>query len=169
MNSGMIKAIVILPGTALVYVPALIMWLTRNTLYAASFSPSSFSGWLAGISFAVVGLVLMLWTMRLFLTKGGGGTPAPWEPVKKLIIEGPYRYFRNPMLSGVIVFIIAEALIFQSMPVFLWAVFFVALNTVYFIYSEEPQLEKRYGKPYVEYKNNVSRWIPRRSPYEPTK
>jgi protein-S-isoprenylcysteine O-methyltransferase Ste14 len=107
----------------------------------------------------------MIWSSRLFMTKGGGGTPAPWEPIQNLIIEGPYRYFRNPMLAGVILFLIAQALIFQSVPIFLWALGFAALNTVYFAFYEEPQLEKRYGKPYAEYKENVPRWLPRLSPY----
>ncbi len=166
MTRGMLKAVIILPGTAIIYVPGLVIWLTRNTSYAASWSQNTILGWLAGFSFAAVGLALMIWTMRLFMTKGGGGTPAPWEPIKNLIIEGPYRYLRNPMLSGVILFLIAEALILQSVPVLLWALFFLALNTVYFALSEEPQLEKRYGTPYVEYKKNVPRWLPRLSPYQ---
>ena len=166
MNIGMIKAILILPGTALIYVPVLLVWLTRNTAYAARWMPETVTGWLGGILFAGIGLVLMIWSSRLFVTRGGGGTPAPWEPISNLIILGPYRYLRNPMLSGVIFFLIAEAFIFQSWPIFLWAVFFFALNTVYFAKFEEPQLERRYGAPYVEYKRNVPRWLPRTSAYD---
>jgi len=166
MNSALIKGIVILPGTALVYVPALIFWLTRNTPYAASFPPNSAIMWFAGLSFAAAGLILMCWTMKLFTTKGGGGTPAPWQPIKNLIIEGPYRYVRNPMLVGVNLFLTAEAILLQSIPILLWMIAFVALNTVYFALSEEHELEKRFGKPYADYKQNVPRWIPRLSPYK---
>lgn len=165
MNSAMIKAVLILPGTALVYVPALVVWLTRNTTYAAQLMPKTITGWLGGFLFAGIGLVLMIWSMRLFVTRGGGGTPAPWAPINNLIILGPYRYVRNPMLSGVIFFLIAEAFIFQSLPIFAWAVFFFALNTVYFAKFEEPQLEKRFGAPYIEYKRNVPRWLPRTNAY----
>ncbi len=165
MNLPLIKAIVILPGTALVYVPALIVWLTRGTAHAARFPPDSTLHWLAGIPFAAADLALMIWTMRLFTLKGGGGTPAPWQPVENFIVSGPYRYVRNPMLIGVILFLIAEALLLQSWPVFLWMTVFVIINTVYFVLSEEPQLQKRFGQPYADYKRNVPRWLPRLTPW----
>lgn len=166
MNIPLIKAIVILPGTALVYVPSLIVWLTRDTGYAASPARTSPIPWLAGLPFAAVGLVLMVWSMRLFTQKGGGGTPAPWNPIKNFIVLGPYRHVRNPMLTGVILFLVAEAILFQSIPLALWAAFFFVLNTVYFALSEEPQLEKRFGQAYRDYKREVPRWIPLLTPYD---
>jgi hypothetical protein len=95
MNLPLIKAIIILPGTALVYLPALIVWLTSGTAWAARFPPDPAFFWLAGILVAVAGLTMMVWTMRLFATKGGGGTPAPWQPVENFIVLGPYRHVRN--------------------------------------------------------------------------
>lgn len=165
MNLPLIKAIVILPGTALVYVPTLIIWLTSGTALAARFPPDSVLHWLAGLLFAAVGLSLMIWTMRLFTTKGGGGTPAPWEPIRNFIVSGPYLYVRNPMLIGVNLVLIAEAFLLQSWPIFIWMVAFVVINTVYFAVSEEPQLEKRFGEPYADYRRNVPRWLPRLSPW----
>lgn len=168
MDIPMIKAILILPGTALVYVPALIVWLTRGSGFAASLPGASATRWLAALPLAAASLVLMVWTMRLFASKGGGGTPAPWDPIRNLIILGPYRYVRNPMLTGVILFLAAEAIFFRSVPITLWMALFFVMNTVYFAFSEEPQLEKRYGQPYTDYKRNVGRWIPRLTPYDGT-
>lgn len=165
MNVPLIKAIIVLPGTALVYMPALIVWVSRNTTYAASFPPSSAIMWLAGLLFAVFGLILMFWTMRLFTAKGGGGTPAPWEPIKKFIVYGPYRYVRNPMLIGVNLVLIAEAILLHSIPIFVWMIIFVIANTLYFMLSEEHQLKKRFGTAYTNYQHNVPRWIPRLTPY----
>ena len=165
MNIPLIKAILILPGTALLYVPALIVWLTSGTAWVAHFPPGSAINWLAGLLFAAAGLSLMVWTMRLFATKGGGGTPAPWEPIQNFIVTGPYLYVRNPMLIGVNLFLIAEALLLQSWPIFFWMVGFVAINTVYFVLSEEPQLQKRFGQTYADYKANVPRWLPRLTPW----
>ena len=165
VNLPLIKAIVILPGTALVYVPSLIVWLTRDTAYAASLpGPRAIPG-LSALPFGAAGLILMIWTMRLFTLKGGGGTPAPWEPIRNFIVLGPYRYVRNPMLTGVILFLAAEAILFRSVPVALWAALFFGLNTVYFMRSEEPQLEKRFGQAYRNYKREVPRWVPRLTPY----
>jgi protein-S-isoprenylcysteine O-methyltransferase Ste14 len=165
MNIALIKAILILPGTALVYVPALIIWLTRNTSYAAGFPPTSAVPWLAAAPFALAGLILMFWTMRLFAVKGGGGTPAPWEPIRNFVVLGPYRHVRNPMLIGVNLFLIAEAILLHSLPIFLWMAAFFVINTIYFARSEEPQLQKRFGQAYAEYRRNVPRWIPRLTPY----
>jgi protein-S-isoprenylcysteine O-methyltransferase Ste14 len=166
MNSSLIKAIAILPGTALVYIPALIVWLTRNSSFAASFPQGSAVPWSAGLLFAAAGFLLMAWTMRLFAVDGGGGTPAPWEPIRNFIVLGPYRFVRNPMLIGVNLFLVAEALLLRSIPIFLWMIAFAILNTIYFALSEEPQLEKRFGDAYKDYEHNVPRWIPRFSPYK---
>ena len=54
--------------------------------------------------FLALGLLLTIWSVRTFYTKGGEGTPGPWQPVSNLIICGPYRYVRNPMLLGVFFF-----------------------------------------------------------------
>lgn len=165
MNIPLLKAIVILPGTALVYIPSAIVWFTRTTVYAAKFPPDSTGVWVAGILFALAALILIVWTVRLFTTEGGGGTPAPWNPIRNFIVRGPYLYVRNPMLIGVILFLVAESILLQSIPVFLWAAVFVLINTVYFSVFEEPQLEKRFGQEYVDYKRCVSRWIPRLTSY----
>lgn len=165
MNLPLAKAILILPGTALAYVPALIVWFTRNTALAASFPPGSAIPWLAAGAFAATGLALMVWTMWLFASKGGGGTPAPWRPIRNFVVSGPYRHVRNPMLIGVNLVLAAEAIVLQSYPILIWMIVFVAVNTAYFALSEEPQLAKRFGQPYTDYKRSVPRWIPRLTPY----
>ncbi len=69
------------------------------------------------------------------------------------------------MLTGVLLFLAAEALLLQSWPLALWAVFFFGLNTAYFKYVEEPGLERRYGRSYRDYRAGVNRWVPRMAPY----
>lgn len=165
MTTAFWKAILILPGTALVYVPTLILWLTHGTRYGASFPPDSALQWLAGLLLAGAGFTLGLWSMRLFAAQGEG-TPAPWDPIKTFIVTGPYRYMRNPMLTGVILVLGAGAILLQSWGIFVWMVVFFALNTVYFKFSEEPALIKRYGAPYEHYLRHVGRWLPRLTPYE---
>ena len=91
----------------------------------------------------------------------GNGTPAPWDPPQNLIIRGPYRHVRNPMISGVVFLLIAEALCFRSIPIGVWAAVFFLGNSIYFPMVEEKGLEKRFGDTYLRYKANVPRWIPR--------
>jgi protein-S-isoprenylcysteine O-methyltransferase Ste14 len=71
------------------------------------------------------------------------------------------------MILSVILVVLGEAFLFASIWIGAMAVFFYLLNTVYFVFSEEPGLEKRFGEEYLEYKRNVPRWIPRLRPWKP--
>ena len=113
---------------------------------------------------AVAGLAMAVWTVRLFVTIGKG-TPAPWAPPKKLVVEGPYRYTRNPMITGVILMLGAESLLIGSWPLAVWMIVFFIASTICFARFEEPGLEKRFGESYRRYKANVPRWIIRRRPW----
>jgi len=70
---------------------------------------------------------------------------------------------RNPMISGVALMLLGEALLWGSWLVGLWASVFVAINHLYFVLSEEVGLERRFGQSYRDYKARVPRWIPRRA------
>ena len=167
MNIRMLKAILILPGTALVWVPVLAIWFSRNTVWAADFTPDDTGPWLMALPLAAVGIWLMRWSVSIYRTEGGDGPPAPWDPISNFVASGPYQYVRNPMLIGVILFQGAEAAYLQSWPVFIWMLVFIITNMFYFPLSEEPGLEKRFGETYVRYKENVPRWIPRLTPWQP--
>jgi protein-S-isoprenylcysteine O-methyltransferase Ste14 len=119
---------------------------------------------IAGSLFLVSGLSLFLYTVFLF-KKIGRGTLAPWSAKQKLVVAGPYRYCRNPMITGVLFILTGETFILHSTSIMLWAVIFFTINTLYFIISEEPGLLTRFGDEYREYKKHVPRWIPRITPY----
>ncbi|MFV1996743.1 MAG: isoprenylcysteine carboxylmethyltransferase family protein [Acidiferrobacterales bacterium] len=164
MNWSMLGAILILPGNVLVVIPALVLWITTNSQYGGQVAvPMEPRFWLA-IILLVPGLGLSIWTARLFLKKGDG-TPAPWNPPKKLVIRGPYRYVRNPMITSVLVTLSAEAIYFLSWPLLIWMVVFFLANAIYFPLFEEKGLEARFGADYLNYKNHVPRWLPRLSPW----
>lgn len=160
----MLKAILILPFNVLISIPLLILYFSSfeiiggKNIFLLSLMFMLFAG----------GLILMIWTMKLF-SQVGKGSPAPWNPINKLIITGPYAYVRNPMLLGVFLFLGGECLMFQCWPLFYYLLIFIGINTVYFPLSEEKGLYKRYGEEYLEYKRNVPRFLPRLTPYHPTK
>jgi protein-S-isoprenylcysteine O-methyltransferase Ste14 len=120
------------------------------------------SAWMlpAGILVGGAGVVLFGLCVRMFI-RIGRGTIMPWDPTLKLITGSLYGHVRNPMILSVIIMVAGEALIFASAGIILLGVFFFVVNTVYFILSEEPGLEKRFGEEYREYKRNVPRWVPR--------
>ena len=157
----MTKAILILPVNALGTIPALLLW-------AAGEWPDSWAflaGWRlwAALPLIAGGLGLMARTIALF-GRVGRGSLAPWSPTQKLVVEGPYRHVRNPMHLGVFTVLFGEALLFWSWALLAWAVFAVVVHMVYFPFSEEPGLERRFGDDYRRYKANVPRWLPRPRP-----
>jgi protein-S-isoprenylcysteine O-methyltransferase Ste14 len=147
----------ILPVTVLVFVPRWVEknWIIQNTLQ-----------WVAGGIVAGFGLTIMFLCISSFI-RVGKGTLAPWSPPKKFVVVGLYRYVRNPMILGVIIVLLGEAIIFHSLPILKWAGYFFVINTIYFLIFEEPQLEGRFGQDYLTYKKKVGRWLPRLTPYEP--
>ena len=118
-----------------------------------------------GVGVLGIGLVLFASSLRRFATEGEG-TLAPWDPPRRLVVRGPYRYVRNPMISGVILILFGEALLILSRAHFMWALTFFAINAVYIPLFEEPQLAGRFGEDYEEYRRNVPRLVPRLRPSE---
>ena len=166
MHWGLPKTIIVLPGTALVFIPALVLLFTRNSRFApqlVSFTQALF--WPALLA-ASIGLTLTVWTGSLFI-KFGRGTPAPWDPPKRLVVRGPYRYVRNPMITGGLLILLSEAIFFQSLPIALWMMLFLIANGLYFHFVEEEGLKQRFGNEYLDYKAHVPRWIPHLKPWRP--
>lgn len=156
-------AIAVLPATVAILVP---IWIARRLGAGVSF-PDSFVGSLAvaaGLMSAAVGVVLFVSCLRLF-AREGDGTLAPWDPPRVFVVSGPYRYVRNPMITGVIAVLLGEALVLRSLPHLAWALFFAALNLVYIPIVEEPSLERRFGDSYRRYCEHVPRIVPRPTPW----
>ncbi len=82
-----------------------------------------------------------------------------------LVVRGPYRYVRNPMISGVLAILLGEALILGSLPLIYWFPLFFLLNAIYIPLIEERDLARRFGDDYLNYKINVPRWIHRLKPW----
>ena len=163
----LIKAVLVLPGTALIYVPVAILWFVADS--PGSMAPAEFSQarfWIGGLMGAV-GFAVAVWTVRLFWS-AGEGTPAPWAPPRKLVVLGPYRHVRNPMITSVLLMLASEALLLGSWHVAGWGLAFFLINVAYFGWVEEPELERRFGDDYRRYKANVPRWIPKFHPWDAT-
>jgi protein-S-isoprenylcysteine O-methyltransferase Ste14 len=91
----------------------------------------------------------------------GKGTPAPIDPPKKLVVEGPYRIVRNPMYWSVVSVLLGETLIFHAFALAELAVaLFVGAN-LFVLFYEEPVLRSKFGAEYEEYCRHVPRWLPR--------
>jgi protein-S-isoprenylcysteine O-methyltransferase Ste14 len=120
---------------------------------------------LPGLALLALGIALVAWTVTLFV-RVGRGTLAPWDPTSRLVVLGPYRHVRNPMISGVLAILLGEAALFGSLSLLLWATAVFAVNAVYLPLIEEPGLRRRFGEEYDAYRANVPRWVPRLRPWE---
>lgn len=160
-----ILAILLLPFMVVIVIP---IWLfnsfaSYDTRWAGM-TPLALTGYIAGALSVWLGFTLFVWCLNLF-TIIGQGTLAPWDPTKKLVVAGPYRHVRNPMISSVALMLIGQSLFWGSLVIALWAGTFILINHIYFIFLEEPGLEKRFGENYLNYKANVPRWVPRLGPW----
>jgi protein-S-isoprenylcysteine O-methyltransferase Ste14 len=97
----------------------------------------------------------------------GEGTLAPWDPPRRLVVRGPYRYVRNPMISCVVFIVLAEALLLDSRSHLSWALLFAGINMLYIPLLEEPGLRARFGAAYEDYCRHVPRLVPRLRPWNP--
>jgi protein-S-isoprenylcysteine O-methyltransferase Ste14 len=155
----------VLPFTVLLVIPGLILWITGFRIGWGLSMPWEAVVVLAGAVLMGNGLYYLAMCIWIFM-KVGQGTLAPWSPTKKLVIIGPYRQVRNPMISSVLAVLLGETIAFGSLGIFIWFLLFFGINNVYFVLSEEPGLEKRFGEDYRIYKKNVPRWIPRLRPWD---
>lgn len=159
-----IKAIVALPVMVLVVIPFAIIANFQTSPWSwPPASPGSLAFWPA-LGLIAYGLTLVIWTVSLFW-RYGEGTAAPWDPPQRFVVRGPYRYVRNPMISGVLALLAAETLMLGSLPILCWLIVALLVNVVYIPFVEERGLAKRFGEPYLTYRKNVPRWLLRSRPW----
>jgi protein-S-isoprenylcysteine O-methyltransferase Ste14 len=115
------------------------------------------AGWL----FIAGGIALYLACAFWGFALRGKGTPAPVDPPKKLVVEGPYRVVRNPMYWSVVSVLLGEALIFHSLALAELAAALFAGANLFVLFYEEPVLRRKFGREYEEYCRRVPRWLPR--------
>jgi protein-S-isoprenylcysteine O-methyltransferase Ste14 len=158
-----VKAIGLLPAMVTIAIPAVILVTGGTNLGWGLEAPWSVLPVFAGAALVLCGLAVWWWTVRLF-AREGEGTLAPWDPTRKLVVAGPYRYVRNPMITGVLLVLLGEAALFGSPWILVWALAFFAVNAAWFPLVEEPGLVERFGDEYEQYRRHVPRWVPRLTP-----
>ena len=160
-------SIALLPFTVAVLVP---VWIARQSAIVPALGASAgeIALQLLGTALLGIGLWLFAASLRRFVTEGEG-TLAPWDPPRRLVLRGPYRFVRNPMISGLIFVLFSEALILLSRPHAEWATTFLVINLIYIPLLEEPMMAARFGDDYTEYCRHVRRIVPRLRPWQPTR
>jgi len=112
-----------------------------------------------GLAVVVVGGAVALWCILTFVFVGKG-TPAPFDPPRRLVVRGPYRFVRNPMYIGAALALAGAALFYGSWPLLAYTAAFLLITQLFVLLYEEPTLRRMFGAEYEEYCRRVERWLP---------
>ena len=113
--------------------------------------------WIGGLIAVAAVLVLVVLPFRQF--QRSGQDPKPWTPTPEIVVAGAFKFTRNPMYLGMIVFCLGFAIILSDVwililtPVCGWLIYHLAIR------HEEDYLEEKFGESYRAYKMTVRRWI----------
>jgi protein-S-isoprenylcysteine O-methyltransferase Ste14 len=113
--------------------------------------------WVGGLIAVAAVVILVVWPFLQF--KKSGQDPAPWTPTPEIVVAGPYKFTRNPMYLGMILFCIGFAIILSDVwililtPLCGWMIYNIAIR------HEEVYMEEKFGDSYRAYKRRVRRWI----------
>jgi protein-S-isoprenylcysteine O-methyltransferase Ste14 len=110
--------------------------------------------------------LLMYIMVSYVLTSCGKGAFVEFDPPKELVVVGPYRYVRNPVVACLLITMVGEAIAASSTGMAIMVVVIAGLAHLQVTRIEEPLLEKRFGDSYLGYCAHVPRWIPKLAPYE---
>ena len=144
-------------GFVLVYLPARFLSWSGIVRPAGVGAPQ-----VAGMITVTIGTAIALWCVFTFVFIGKG-TPAPFDPPRKLVIRGPYRFVRNPMYIGAGMTLAGTALFYGSLSIFIYTCLFFLAAHLFVVLYEEPTLRRTFGDEYEAYFGQVRRWIPKRS------
>src|SRR5215472_5031514 len=144
-------------GFVLVYLPNRFLSWSGIVTPATTGAPQ-----VAGMIMVTIGTVIALWCVFTFVFVGKG-TPAPFDPPRKLVIRGPYRFVRNPMYIGAGMTLAGAALYYESPSLFIYTAVFFLITHLFVVLYEEPTLRRTFGDEYEAYCGRVRRWMPKRS------
>ena len=143
-------------GLVLIFVPS------RVLSSSGVLAPKTIGLWQAtGILLAVAGAALAVSCIVAFALVGKG-TPAPFDPPRRLVVRGLYRYVRNPMYIGAGLAMTGAALFYQSFALFAYVGVFFLVSHLFVAAYEEPTLRRSFGNDYEAYCDEVRRWWPKR-------
>ena len=145
---------VLVPGSVTILVPYLLLN-SRLPPLKINLGPARSLGW----GLMVLGAMIYLWCAWDFAT-AGQGTPLPAAPPKMLVARGLYRRVRNPMYVGILLLILGQAVLFESLLLLGYGALLWLAFHLFIIYYEEPILKRLFGPAYEQYCASVPRWAP---------
>jgi protein-S-isoprenylcysteine O-methyltransferase Ste14 len=157
---GSLLFLVIAPGSVAGFLPwAISRWQMRPPLLGLAAARG------LGVVLIALGLPMLLNAFARFALQGRG-TPAPVAPTERLVVQGPYRFVRNPMYVAVTTLILGQALLLGDPRLLAYGSFVWLSFHLFVVLYEEPTLRRRFGPDYDAFRTAVPRWIPRVTPWD---
>jgi protein-S-isoprenylcysteine O-methyltransferase Ste14 len=141
----------VVPGTVAIYLPLLL---------SRGLPPAGLAARLLSLPIFAAGIAIYAWCVWDFATFGGG-TPAPVDAPRRLVVRGLYHYTRNPMYVGVLTTILGWLVRHPRPGLLVYAGFIWLAFQTFIVLYEEPHLAQLFGGEYAAYRSSVSRWLPR--------
>jgi len=140
----------------LIYAGALTAGLLAKALFPVRFLPRTVALALGG---SLVGSGLLLVLSGLRAMRRAGTEVRPDRPTTSLVVDGPYRFTRNPLYLGLTLVYGGITALANSLPSALLLPLVLLVMRRGVIEREERYLERTFGDEYVQYKTRVRRWI----------
>jgi len=111
-----------------------------------------------GIALALIPWALPVWAVVVFRRAGTEITPT--SPTNRaLVVDGPYRYTRNPMYLGLVLVTLGIAVWIGAWPMLLAPIAVFATANWVHIPFEEAKMRRQFGVSYDDYVSRVRRWV----------
>lgn len=167
MKSKIVETLISSLGTLLflfLIVPFFLIWIPHRILLSPQLIYHFDIGIYrySGLAPIILGVVIYIFCSGSFVFVGKG-TPIPFTPTKKLIVNGLYRFVRNPLYIAGVLVLTGEAILFQSFGILIYCLVIFGVFNVHVI-MEETLLAEKFGARYEQYCMSVPRWIPRFKP-----
>ena len=107
----------------------------------------------------LMGLFILIFSVRLFKMKKTSINPVNPKVASSLVVSGLFKFSRNPMYCGMLFLIFGISIIINIIGGFFIGTFFILYMNRYQIIPEEEALVDLFGADYKNYKERVRRWV----------
>ena len=144
-----------IPPPIVTLVSALLIYFSRELFPNYVFEYQS----ILGVAIFIFGLMILFSAVSLFKEKETTVNPMSPEKASSLVVDGVFKYTRNPMYLGMSVVLLSISIQFNLIGGLLILSLFVAYITVFQIIPEEEAMEENFGEEYLSFKRSTRRWI----------
>ncbi len=157
LNADQDDRVRVVTPAPLVYLASLIAGLVADLYYPIRLNfPITVT---VGIGLAVIFGAAIIASLSLSTMRKVGASPDPSKPPKKLVVDGPFRFSRNPIYVSMTLGYVGIAVALNALLPLFFLIVALPIVDRFVISREEKYLERRFDEEYMRYKSRVRRWF----------